>query len=75
MPLNRQIKICQISFRVHVHNIMVILYQTAKFKYNNSVKNVVWAQTAEFNDRQYFQLYGKHAHLYMYLVNAETGFI
>ena len=56
MFLNRQIKIRQISFRLYVR--MAIPYQTAKFKSNNSVKNVVWAQTAKFNDRQYFQLYG-----------------
>ena len=54
------IKIRQISFRVHVR--MAIPYQTAKFKSNNSVKNVVWAQTAKFNDRQYFQLYGTYVY-------------
>ena len=56
MPLNRQIKIRQISFRMYVY--MAIPYQTTKFKSNNSVENDVWAQTAKFNDRQYFQLYG-----------------
>ena len=43
-------------FRVHVR--MAILYHTAKFNSNNGVKNVVLGQTAKFNDRQYFRLYG-----------------
>ena len=37
---------------------MTILYHTAKFNSNNGVKNVVLGQTAKFNDRQYFWLYG-----------------
>ena len=56
MPLNRQIKIRQILLCVHVR--MAIPYLTAKFNSNNGVKNVVLGQTAKFNDRQYFQLYG-----------------
>ena len=56
MPTNRQIKIRQFFFRVHVR--MAILYHTAKFNSNNGVKNVVLGQTAKFNDRQYFRLYG-----------------
>ena len=48
---------------------MAILYHTAKFNSNNGVKNVVLGQTAKFNDRQYFRLYGiqndliDHAHI------------
>ena len=56
MPLNRQIKIRQNFFRMHVR--MAIPYHTAKFKSTNCVKNVVLGQTAKFNDRQYFRLYG-----------------
>ena len=37
---------------------MAIPYHTAKFNSNNGVKNVVLGQTAKFNDRQYFRLYG-----------------
>ena len=37
-----------------------IPYHTAKFNSNNGVKNVVLGQTAKFNDRQYFRLYGIH---------------
>ena len=33
---------------------MEILFQTAKFK----SATAVWEQTAKFNDRQYFRLYG-----------------
>ena len=37
---------------------MVIPYHTTKFKSTNGVQNVVLGQTAKYNDRQYFWLYG-----------------
>ena len=55
MRLNCQIKIHHF-FYVHVY--MAIPYHTAKFKSTNGVKNVILVQTAKFNDRQYFRLYG-----------------
>ena len=51
MRLNRQI-----FFHMHIR--MAIPYHNAKFKSANSVKNVVWDQTAKLNDHQYFWLYG-----------------
>ena len=51
----------QICFRVHVR--MVISYHTA----NSVAPNVVWCQTAKFNDGQYFRLYGIYTCKWPYL--------
>ena len=65
MPLNCQIKIRQIFFCMRVR--MAIPYHTAKFESKNSVKNIVWGQTAKFNDHQYFRLCGKRGHGFYYI--------
>ena len=54
-------KLKSANFFLRVHVRMVIPYHTAKFKSTNDVKNVVLGQTAKFNDRQYFRLYGIYA--------------
>ena len=46
------------STKCFMHVCMAIPYHAAKFKSTNGVKNVVLGQTAKFNDRQYFWLYG-----------------
>ena len=55
MHFNRQIKICQLFFHVHVR--MPIPCHTT-----SSVKNVICGQIPKCNDRQYFRLYSIYVH-------------
>ena len=40
-----------------MHVLMAIPYHTTKFKSVNTVKHIIWGQTAKFNDCQYFRGY------------------